>query len=77
MGGTRCLEYRRRLMPVQPCPACSKPTPRRLDHTSEYAHVNYYRCEGCSHIWTTSKKDGSLVTHVTPLAPEPKGPKKK
>ena len=64
-------------MPVQPCPACARLTTRHLDFTSQYAHVNYYQCEGCKHIWTTSKKDGALLTHVTPLPPEPKAPKKK
>ena len=39
---------------------------------SDFATVNYYRCEGCGHVWTTSKKDGSIVTHVTPLTKAPK-----
>ena len=52
-------------MPVQPCPACNRPTPRLLDFTSQLASVNYYQCDWCTHIWTASKEDGSLVTHVT------------
>ena len=61
-------------MPVQPCPACARPTTRHLDFTSQYAHVNYYQCHGCGHIWTTSKKDGSIVSHVTPLTTNKKQP---
>jgi hypothetical protein len=59
-------------VPHQPCPTCEKPTPRKLDGPSDFATVNYYRCEGCGHVWTTSKKDGSIVTHVTPLTKAPK-----
>ena len=33
--------------------------------------MNYYRCEGCGHVWTTSKKDGSIVTHVTSARESP------
>jgi hypothetical protein len=59
-------------VPNQLCPTCEKPTQRKLDGPSDFATVNYYRCEGCGHVWTTSKKDGSIVTHVTPLAKAPK-----
>jgi hypothetical protein len=59
-------------VPNQLCPTCEKPTPRKLDGPNDFATVNYYRCEGCGHVWTTSKKDGSIVTHVTPLAKAPK-----
>ena len=48
-------------------PACSAQTPRHLHLTSDMAHVNYYRCETCGHIWTINKHDPSKVTHVTPL----------
>ena len=62
-------------MPVTPCPSCGRPTPRLLDFTSQYARVNFYRCD-CGHIWTTDKTDGSIVRHITPL-PQPKAPMKK
>jgi uncharacterized Zn finger protein len=58
-------------MPIQPCPACGQQTPRHLHETSKIAHVNYFRCDSCGHIWTTSKQDGSLVNHITPLPEEP------
>ena len=54
-------------MPIQPCPACGNRTPRLLDFTSRYAHVNFQRCE-CGHIWTTDQQDGYIVRNVTPLA---------
>ena len=47
-------------MPIQPCPACARAA-RRLDDSTKFASVNYYRCEGCGHVWTTSKEDGSVV----------------
>lgn len=54
-------------MPNLPCPACGRITPRHLHHTSAYALVNSYVCEGCGHIWTIDKLDRARVTHVTPL----------
>ena len=60
-------------MPVQPCPACGATTPRHLHETSYMAHVNYYVCQTCHHIWTVDEQDPSKVTHVTPL-PETKKP---
>ena len=54
MGGVARLSYSRRPMPVQPCPACNRPTPRLLDFTSQLASVNYYQCDWCTHIWTAS-----------------------
>ena len=58
-------------MPIQPCPACDKPTARLLDDASKLAVVNYYRCEGCGHVWTTHRDNGHILHHVTPLT---KGP---
>lgn len=59
-------------MRVQTCPACNRPKPRFLDECSKDARVNYHRCEGCTHTWTTSKQDGSIIRHVTPLLTKPK-----
>jgi hypothetical protein len=50
-------------VPIHLCPVCAKPTPPLLDDTRKNAIVNYHRCS-CGHVWTTSKKDGSLVRHV-------------
>jgi hypothetical protein len=60
-------------MPVQPCPACGRTTPKLQDDFIKYALVNYYRCEGCGHVWTTDRVTGAIVKHVTPL-PEKKRP---
>jgi hypothetical protein len=38
-----------------------------LQYPSEFAQVNYYRCDRCGHVWTTSKDDPAKITHVTPL----------
>ena len=55
-------------MLLQPCPACHLAKPQFLNECSKNAYVNYYRCEGCSHIWTTSKNTGLINNHITPLA---------
>lgn len=59
-------------MPITRCPACTAPTSRTLNAPSQHATVNYYRCEHCSHVWTTSKATGELVQHITPLTKKPK-----
>ena len=40
------------------------------------ALVNLYTCDGCDHIWTTSKQTGRFLMHIT-RPPEPKAPEKK
>jgi hypothetical protein len=60
-------------MPIQPCPNCGRQVARRLESSSQWAHVNYYICEHCGHIWTISKDASGRVTHVTPLPEKPKG----
>jgi len=54
-------------MPTLRCPSCSTETPRLLGAPSQYARVNYYRCQHCGHVWTTDKNDSNIVTHVTLL----------
>ena len=56
-------------MPATICPSCNARTPRSLEYTSAFAHVNYYRCERveCGHIWTTDKETGAILQHVTRL----------
>ena len=65
-------------IPIQPCPVCRRPTTKTLDATNQYAHVNYYTCEGCRHVWTTDKQTGAFLRHITPPPPgiEPQAPKK-
>jgi hypothetical protein len=60
-------------MPTVPCPNCHAPTRRAMD-LSEQTYVNYYRCDGCKHIWTTDKQTHALVRHVTPLTSPPPDP---
>ncbi len=52
-------------MPVRPCPSCGVETPRKLDAVSDHAHVNYYRCPACGHVWTTTKDGAVILSHVT------------
>ena len=54
-------------MPNKPCPNCGAIVARALDAASQDAHVNYYRCQSCGHIWTTTKDGSAIVRHVTPL----------
>ena len=54
-------------MSIWACPACGLATPRLLDESSKTASVNYYRCEGCGHVWSAKKEDGVVVKHITPL----------
>jgi transposase-like protein len=54
-------------MPQMPCPVCGTTTPRLLEGISADAEVKYYRCPSCAHVWTVSKRDPSLITHVTPV----------
>jgi rubredoxin len=56
-------------MPTLICPRCEAETARALDYPSSFAHVNYYRCSQCGHVWTTPKSDPTNITHVTPLKP--------
>ena len=53
-------------MPTLPCPNCGAPTARQMNLTGG-AYVNYYRCEACTHIWTTDKQTNEVLDHVTPL----------
>ena len=40
------------------CPTCAK-AGRHLSESSENAHVDYYRCDACGHVWTISKLLGT------------------
>lgn len=53
-------------MPILSCPNCTAGTMRMLGD-QHFAHVNYYRCGECGHVWTTDKKTNEIVSHVTPL----------
>ena len=58
-------------MPVLPCPNCKADTPRELQ-ASNFATVNYYRCDECGHVWTTDKRTNAILEHITPLRPKKK-----
>ncbi len=50
-------------MPIRPCPHCSTPTPRLLE-TSNWAHVNYYRCPACGCVWNTPKENPEAPPNI-------------
>ena len=54
---------------IRPCPACDDPSPHLLVELSKDSAVDYYRCQHCRHVWTTSKETGQLVRHITPSPP--------
>ena len=58
------------------CPSCDATTATMLDNLSEGAVENHYRCPACGHVWTLSKRYGSIATHGTPV-PAAKAPRKK
>jgi transposase-like protein len=47
------------------CPRCLKNAARKLRGISRDAFVDYYRCDGCGHVWTTKKGADTLVNNVT------------
>ena len=59
------------------CPNCQKRAGQDLELTNRYAHVNYYRCEACRHIWNVSGNDEPRVQHVTPIRPPRHGDRQK
>jgi len=34
--------------------------------------VNFFACDGCHHVWTTEKKTGEFLRHITPLEETPR-----
>jgi hypothetical protein len=46
---------------IQPCPKCQRPAPRLLNGVSAEAVVNYYRCDGCGHVWILPKGDSDAA----------------
>jgi len=56
--------------PLPPCPSCRRENTRFLSGLSSDAHEDYYRCEGCGHVWITAK--GSLVILRDFRTPKPK-----
>ncbi|MEP7305976.1 MAG: hypothetical protein ABJA98_10705 [Acidobacteriota bacterium] len=51
---------------IQPCAECRSLAIRWLDSRSQDAHVNYYRCERCGHVWTLPKGETDLLpTNIT------------
>src|SRR4029453_7395290 len=47
------------------CPQCARMAVRKRDASSEYAIVNYYRCDLCGHVWTTLKDHPAETVDIT------------
>jgi hypothetical protein len=47
-----------------PCPLCGHLTLQPLSSTAN-ARVDYYRCDACTHVWTTEKGSTVVLAHVT------------
>jgi rubredoxin len=59
-------------MPQRQCPVC-RIEGTLLEHSSQDAVVDYFRCSQCGRIWTHRKGDpNSLATDVTVPAKPPK-----
>lgn len=50
-----------------PCPECNRPDGRPAEFVNHYAHVIYFRCAECGHVWHIPKPGTpGVVTDVTP-----------
>jgi Zn-finger nucleic acid-binding protein len=55
LGGSQVPVSREFTMAARICPKCQMPG-RHLAATSENAVVDYYRCDGCGHVWAIDKQ---------------------
>ena len=39
------------------CPKCKDAPAQFLEALSEFAYVNYYRCERCAYVWNVPKSN--------------------
>ena len=44
-------------MPTHQCPKCPQTALRYLPINSQQSYFNYYRCDGCGHVFTVAKSD--------------------
>ena len=54
--------------------ACNNPTPRTLDAPSQFAMVNYYRCDKCGAVWNVDKADPNGPIHIVTEGIPPQTP---
>jgi rubredoxin len=57
-------------MPYRLCPRCKKQG-RLLEHISQDALVEYYRCDPCNHAWTHAKGDPQAPPQDVTIKPVP------
>ena len=58
-------------MPERLCPKCNQ-SARLLTDVSAYAHVNYFRCDRCGHVWSQGKDDPNAI--LNPVSKTPDSP---
>jgi hypothetical protein len=46
------------------CPSCDRSTARWLEAASRNAHVDYFRCDDCGHVWCVSKEQPAAAPHT-------------
>ncbi|SRR5579871_1623668 len=65
-----CMDKEGRALPSH-CPACeiALTDSTHVAPISEVAHVNYHRCPKCGHVWTTTKDNRIILSHVTSKKP--------
>jgi len=56
------------------CPACASLIATPLESANRRPELDLHRCEGCNHLWATSKVNGRIVAHLTPLPRSTKTP---
>ena len=57
-------------MPYRLCPIC-KLQGRLLEHTSQDAVVEYFRCDRCGHIWSHQRMDPAAPAVDVAIRPKP------
>ena len=45
--------------PQSRCMRCGGSSTHHLDKASQYASVDYYRCDQCGHVWVVEKARGA------------------
>ena len=55
------------MLPGIPCPECKRPHGQPAEFVNHYAHVMYFRCAECGHVWHVPKPGmAGQATDVTP-----------
>ena len=61
-------------MLVRPCPHCRNPAAQLLDHSSAHAHVWYFRCSACGHVFAVHRNNPSGTPWTVARGSGPESP---